>query len=113
MELNEDLKFLLELKFATVEEMVRAFKKAIGAPELGNGNGVKQEVLMRAVTLWAQEGAPSKFEITPKNVDLILEVKYGSLQSAYTHWTMMTEPGKQTNLTDLEYQRIIDYIPNN
>ena len=111
MELNEDVKFLLDLKFNTLEEMVKAFKAAIGAPRVfADDPGVRQEVLMRAVSLWAQEGAPNKFEITEQNVNLILEVKFGSIERAYRHWILKSDPDVYSNLTQIEYNRMLNYI---
>lgn len=114
MELDDDVRFLLDLKFNTVREMVIAFKKAIKADEIHSlhQQGIRQEVLMQAVSLWAKEGAPKEFDITEENVDLILTVKFGSVQKAYNYWTMMVEPGTQYGLTDIEYKRLLDYIPS-
>lgn len=112
MEFSDDVKFLLDLKFNTVEDVVKAFKEAIDAPQtFAHDPGIRQEVLMKAVTMWAMDGAPKKFDITEDNVDLIIQVKFGSLQRAYNYWTMMVDPGTQNNLSDLEYQRIVDYVP--
>ena len=80
---DDEIQVYLSLKFSSLGEVVRAFKRATGLPE---NREIPEGTLMKLIDEWVQQGAPAQFHVPPEKTESFLRIKFGTIEKAYQYW---------------------------
>jgi hypothetical protein len=106
---DDEVEVFLSMKFGmnNATEVVNKFKTAFDIH--GREGAASDETVQAAVRLWAEHGAPEKFEVTETTAPFMLKLKFGSLKKAYAYWVNLPR-NTHSGLSEHELKLIIDYV---
>jgi len=106
---DDEQEVFVNLKFNGTQDIIDAFKNAIGVPNWAKTDGSDLKTIMAVYGDWLEEGAPEVYTITPDNAELLVRLKFKTVDAAWDY-VMSRPPGEGHGLSEHEIAVVMNYV---